>query len=174
MTDYQQANSLGKEALNLWGSGNLEDAVDRYSGAIALVDANQPGVAHFYGALAAVLKDLGRHVEATEQYERALQAELAQSDSEADASVKVARHLLAEHLASQGEATRALEVLAPSLIALPNDWLVRSTEAVALLALGRIAEAKAAAEHAVANAGSESKKHQLVEHLRAVLGASNG
>lgn len=174
MTDYQQANALCKEGLKLWGLGNLEGAADRYSRAIALIDSDQPGAAYFYGAFAGVLKDLGRHIEATEQYEKALQAELAQSDLESDPSVKVARHFLAEHLARQGEAARALEVLSPSVNALPNDWLVRSTEAFALFSLGRVAEAKSAAEHAVANAGSEAKREQLVIHLKAVLGAGNG
>ena len=174
MTDYQRANALGKEALDLWELGHLEDAADRYSRAITLIDADQPGASYFHGSLAGVLKDLGRNSEATVQYERVLQAELAQSDSEADSSVKVARHFLAEHLASQGEAAKALEVLAPSVSALPNDWLVRSTQALALFSLGHVAEARAAAEHAVANAGSESKREQLVIHLQAVFGAGSG
>lgn len=166
MTDLQQANALGKEALGLWGEGRLEAAADRYLRAIALVDAP-----YFRSALAGVLKDLGRHAEATEHYEKALQAELAQGDGESDASVRVARHFLAEHLTQQGEAARALEVLAPSVAALPDDWLVRSTQALALFALGRVAEARSAAAVALAHAGSEAKRQQLAEHLQAVFAA---
>jgi tetratricopeptide (TPR) repeat protein len=169
MIDYKQANALGKEALNLWGAGRLDEAADGYSRAIVLLEAGPPGCAYFHSALAGVLVQLGRKSEATEHYEKALQIELTQSDSEADASVMVARNFLADHLTKQGEAARSLEVLAPSVSALPNDWLVQSTQALALFALGRFAEARTAAEVAVANAGSESKREQLVEHLQAVF-----
>jgi len=174
MTDYQQANALGKEGLSLWGQGQLAEAADRCARAISLVPANEPGAAYVHGVLAGVLKDMGRHLEATQHYEKALQAELAQGGGEADASIKVARHFLAEHLTSQGEAARALDVLAPSVSALPGDWLVRSTQALALFALGRVDEARAAAELALANAGSEEKREQLAEHLGAILGGGQG
>jgi len=173
MSHYAQANALAKEGLQLWEAGQLEDAADRYTRAIALV-AGQPGTAYFHSALAGVLKALGRNDEATDHYECALQAELAQGDTEADASVKVARHFLAEHLTHQGQPARALEVLAPSVSALPQDWLVCSTQALALFALGSLAEAKAAAQQALANAGSDAKREQLAGHLRAVLEADEG
>jgi len=170
MSHTSQANALGKEALQLWEAGQLGDAADRYEKAIALVGTGTSE--YFHSALAGVLKALGRHDEATAHYERALQAELAQGETEMNASVKVARHFLASHLTEQGQAERALQVLAPSVAALPDDWLVRSTQAQALFALGRTAEARSAAEQALAHAGSEAKREQLAEHLRAVLKAT--
>jgi tetratricopeptide (TPR) repeat protein len=173
MIDYKQANALSKEALKLWGAGRLEEAADGYSRAIALVGTDQAGGAYFHAALAGVLKDLGRNGEATDQYEKALQAELLQAGSETDIGVKTARCFLASHLTSQGEAAKAKEVLAPSVKEFPNDWLVRSAQALSLFALGRCAEARTAAELAITNAGSDSKREQLAEHLQAVLAASN-
>lgn len=104
-----------------------------------------------------MLGQLGRHREATAQHEKAVAAELARGASDGDAGVKVARHFLASHLTKQGEPARALEVLAPSIHALPDDWLLRATEAAALFALHRLPEAREAAEIALAHAPSEAK-----------------
>jgi tetratricopeptide (TPR) repeat protein len=174
MIDYQQANSLAKSALKLWGAGRLEEAADGYSRAIALLGGEQPGCEYFHSALAGVLTDLGRHGEATVHYEKALAAELARASSEVDVGVKMARHALAVHLTGQDQAGRAFEILAPALDAFPNDWLLGAAHAQLLLALGRRAEARAAAQLAIANASSDTKKQELTEHLKMVLAERNG
>ncbi len=79
MIDYQQANSLAKSALKLWGAGRLEEAADGYSRAISLIESDPSGCAYFHSSLAGILKTLGRNTEATVQYEKALQAELRQT-----------------------------------------------------------------------------------------------
>lgn len=69
----------------------------------------------------------------------------------------------------QGDPTRALEVLAPSLQVLPNDWLLKTTEALVLFAMQRPVEARAAAEVALAHAPSDEKRAALIEQLGDVL-----
>lgn len=167
MIDYKQINALAKEALQLWGAGQLDKAADRYARAIA--GAGDPAPSDWHGAYAGVLNQLGRHREATEQHEKALAVELARGGSDADPSVKVARYFLADHLRHQGEPARALEVLAPSLQALPNDWLLKTTQALALFAMQREAEARDAAQVALAHASSDEKRAELAELLGDVL-----
>lgn len=83
--------------------------------------------------------------------------------------MKVARHFLADRLLRQGQPQLALEALSPSLAALPDDWLLNMTQAEALLATGRAADARAAAERSLGNAPSEDKRMQLAERLAPVL-----
>lgn len=170
MPDYTLANSLAAEAFSLWGAGQLEAASDRYSRAIAVVP-EYPG---WHSQYACVLQNMGRHEEATREYETALALELAQADSEENSSVKVARYFLADHLTKWGAAAKALDVLAPAVSALPDDWLIGAAQARALHAVGRSIEARLAAERAIANASSESKRAELTEILRAVLAVGNG
>lgn len=170
MPDYTLANSLASEAMDLWGAGQFEAAADRYARAIAVV----PEYPDWHSAYAGVLQQMGRHAEATHEYETALALELARAASETTPSVKVARYFLADHLTRQGSATRALEVLAPAANAFPNDWLIETAQALALFAVGRATEARFAAERAISNASSESKRTELAEHLRAVLTVGNG
>jgi tetratricopeptide (TPR) repeat protein len=174
MIDYKLANSLAAEALKLWGAGQLEAAAERYASAVAITEGGETPAAYFHSALAGVLQQLGRHREALVQYEKALAAELATGGAETDSSVKLARYFLADHLTQRGDPSKALEVLAPALSAWPDDWLVRTAQALALSALGHGAEARVAAEHAVANASSESKRAELTELLSAVLAAGKG
>lgn len=169
MTNYRQINALAAEGLQLWGAGQLDEAADRYARVIAALGSATPS--DWHGAYAGVLGQLGRNRESTEQYEKALAAELATGAADADAGVKVARRFLADHLTRQGEPARALEVLAPSIQALPRDWLIRTTQALALFAVHRAAEALAAAEAALADAPSPAKKAELTERLGAVLAA---
>jgi predicted Zn-dependent protease len=83
--------------------------------------------------------------------------------------VWIARHFLADRLARNGQAQRALDVLAPSLVVLPDHWLLNLTQAEALWAAGRTTEARAAAERSLANASSDDKRAQLAERLVPVL-----
>lgn len=170
MPDYALADSLAADALNLWEAGQLEAAVDRYSRAIAVV----PGYPDWHSQYACVLQALGRHEEATREYETALALVLAQAESEADPRVKVARYFLADHLTRWGAAAKALEVLAPAVSAIPDDWLIGAAQARALHAVGHLREARLTAERAMANAGSEAKRADLAESLRVVLAAANG
>lgn len=165
MPDYTLANSLAAEAFNLWGAGQLEAAADRYLRAIAVV----PEYPDWHSQYACVLQEMGRNEEATREYEAALLLVLAQTDSEADPSVKIARYFLADHLTKRGAAAKALDVLAPAVNTIPDDWLIGAVHARALYAEGRLMEARIAAERAIANAGSDAKKADLTESLRAIL-----
>ena len=170
MIDDNLANSLATSALSLWEAGELEQAASQYASAIAVA----PKVPDWHMARGGVLQQLSRHEEATTEYEAAVALELAQHDSEAYPGVKVARYFLADHLVTQGNPAKALEVLAPAVAALPDDWLVGTAQALALFAIGRKGEARSVAKHAISNAGWESKKAELTERLTEVLAACNG
>ncbi len=170
MPHYALANSLAADAFDLWEAGQLEAAVDRYSKAIAAV----PGYPDWHSQYACVLQALGRHEEATREYEAALALVLAQAESELDASVKVARYFLADHLIKCGAAAKALDVLAPAVSANADDWLIGAAQARALHAVGQLREARLTAERAMANAGSDAKRAELAESLRIVLATANG
>jgi tetratricopeptide (TPR) repeat protein len=170
MIDYKLANSLATEGLELWGSGQLADAADRYARAIEIC-ATAPD---WHGAYAGVLHQMGRHEEATREYEAVLSLELKRGASEADPSVKMARYFLGDHLRKSGQSARALEILAPAASAFPSDWLIATVRAQALFSVGQIAEAKTVAEQAIENAGTESKKAELTEHLGEVLSGKIG
>ncbi|WP_431287877.1 tetratricopeptide repeat protein [Roseateles chitinivorans] len=170
MTDYKLANSLANDALELWGSGQLAEAADRYGRAIAIC----PTYPDWHGAYAGVLHQLGRNEEATREYETVLTLELEQGAAETNPAVKVARYFLADHLRRNGEPAKALAVLAPAQGAFPGDWLIATARALALFAVGEIAEAKAVAQQAIGNAETESKKAELAEHLSEVLGGKVG
>lgn len=170
---YKQINSLARQAFEHWGAGRLAEAAEGYADAIAAArDRGLPAVADLHAQLAGVLDAQGRLIEAVAQSELALAAEQAQGGAgDAGPGVKIARHFLADRLTRQGQAQRALDVLAPALAALPDDWLLNLTHAEALWAAGRSAEARAAADHALANASSDDKRTQLAERLAPVLSA---
>lgn len=171
MNPYEPINELSKQAFAHWGAGRFAEAVDGYAAAIALVlDGGLPAIADLHAQLAGVQDAQGRLDEAVTQSELALAAEQAQPGaSDAGPAVKIARHFLADRLVRQGQPHRALEALAPSMAVLPDDWLLNLTQAEALFAAGRVADARAAAERALANASSDDKRAQLAGRLAPVL-----
>jgi tetratricopeptide (TPR) repeat protein len=171
MSAYAQINALARQALAHWGVGRLADAAEGYARAIALVhDNGLPAVADLHAQLAGVLDVQGRLDDAVAQSELALAAERAQPGAgDAGPAVKMACHFLADRLVRHGQHQRALDVLAPSLLALPDDALLNLTQAEALSALGRTGEAGMAAERAVAHAGSETLRAQITQRLASVL-----
>ena len=68
--------------------------------------------------------------------------------------------LLLDRLVRQGQPQRALDVLAPSLAVLPDDWLLNMTQAEALFADGRTADAGAAAERALGHASAQKRSEK--------------
>jgi len=168
---YAQINTLARQAFADWGAGRLAEAVEGFSAAITLVrDSGLPAVADLHAQLAGVLDALGQLAEAVAQSELALAAEQAHGGaSDTGPAVKIARHFLADRLVRQGQPQRALDVLAPSRTALPDDWLLNLTQAEALFAAGRVADARAAGERSLANASSQDQRAQLAERLAQVL-----
>jgi tetratricopeptide (TPR) repeat protein len=173
LNPYEPINKLSKQAFAHWGAGRFAEAVEGYAAAIALVhDGGLPAIADLHAQLAGVLDAQGQLEEAIAQSELALAAEQAQGGAnDAGPAVKIARHFLADRLVRQGQPQRALDVLAPSLTALPDDWLLNLTQAEALFAAGRVADAKVAAERALANASSDDKRAQMAERVAQVLAA---
>lgn len=168
---YQQSNALSRQAYAHWEAGRLAEAAEGFSAAITLVrDGGLPAVADLHAQLAGVRDAQGQLAEAVAQSELALAAEqVLGGASDAGPAVKIARHFLADRLVRHGHPQRALDVLAPSLAALPDDWLLNMTQAEALSSMRRTDEARVAAERAVAHAGSEAKRAQIAERLAAAL-----
>lgn len=171
MNPYQHLNALARQAFEHWGSGRLAEAAEGYAAAIAVArDSGLPAVADLHAQLAGVLDAQGQLAEGVAQSELALAAEQAHGGaSDAGPAVKIARHFLADRLVRHGQPQRALDVLAPSLAALPDDWLLNLTQAEALFAAGRVADARAAGERSLANASSQDQRAQLAERLAQVL-----
>jgi len=170
MPDYEQINALARQAFEHWGAGRLAEAAEGYAGAVALVHGQGlPAVADLHAQWAGVLDAQGRLDAAVTQSEQALAAELAQPQADSTPSVKIARYFLADRLVRQGQPQRALDVLAPSMAALPHDWLLNMAQAEALLGAGRADDAAAAAQRALANAPSDDKRAQLAERLAPAL-----
>jgi len=168
---HEQINALARQAFEDWGAGRLAEAAEAYAAAITVVrGSGLPAVADLHGQLAGVLDAQGRLDEAVIQSELALAAEQARGvANDAWPSVKIARHFLADRLERQGQPQRELDALAPSLAVLPDDWLLNLTQAEALFAAGRVAEARSAAERSLANAPSDDKRTPLAERLAPVL-----
>lgn len=169
---YTQINTLSRQAFAHWGAGRLAEAAEGFSAAITLLrDGGLSASADLHAQLAGVLDAQGRLDAAVAESELALAAEQAQGQADDSPAVKIARHFLADRLVRQGQPQRALDALAPSLAALPDDWLLNLTQAEALLAAGRTADARAAAERSLGSASSADKRTQLAERLAPVLSA---
>jgi len=102
--------------------------------------------------------------------EKSLKTELAQGNAEGSPAVIVARYFVAGQLRRLGHHERALDTLSPSIEHAPGNWLTRFEEARVLHAMGRTAEARAAAGLAIANAPTPEKAEELKDKLRHVLG----
>lgn len=167
---YTQINALSRQAFAHWGAGRFAEAAEGFSAAITLLrDGGLPASADLHAQLAGVLDAQGQLAEAIAQSELALAAEQVQGQADDSPAVKIARHFLADRLVRQGQPQRALDVLAPSLAVLPDDWLLNMGQAEALFAGGRVADARVAAERSLGNASSEDKRTQLAERLALVL-----
>lgn len=169
MIDQSKASKLAGEAYDEWQAGRLEQALPLYEEAILLADPQHYRLSSYHGEYACVLNGLGRHDQAAIQLENALATEIAQGQSESSPAVIVARYFLADQLLRLGHKERALEILSPSISHAPDSWLTRLEEAHILYAMDRKAEAKAAAELAVAYAPTAEKAEQLRENLEEVF-----
>lgn len=174
MINQPQASKLASEAFSLWQEGQRERAALLYEEALELADPSHWGLSAYHGEFACVLNELGKHGEATSQLEKSLAAELAQGNAEGSPSVTIARYFLANQLLERGAPEQALEILTPSILAAPTDWVTRMAEAQVLFSLNRAPEARYAAECAIANAPTQSKKEELSQHLSSILGAAHG
>lgn len=167
----EAVNTGVRQARAHWEAGRLDEAAQGFAQAIAAVhEAGWPPVADLHAQLAAVRDAQGRLDAAVAESRRALAAECAEAaGDEARPGVKVARYFLADRLARQGRPHEALQVLAPSLVVLPDDWLLNLMQAEALGAAGQPGPARAAAERALAHAPSGDKRAQLAERLALLL-----
>jgi len=170
MIDQSEASKLAREAFQLWQAGQHEQSRLLYEEAIPLADPRHVGLSAYHGEYACVLNGLGRHGEATVQLAKSLDTGIAQGHAEGSPAVIIARYFLANQLRRLGDNERALDTLSPSIRHAPGDWLTRLEEAHILDALGRKAEARAAAALAVVHAPTPEKTRQLEQNLEHILG----
>jgi tetratricopeptide (TPR) repeat protein len=173
MIDQQRASKLAGRGYDLWQAGQLEKAREKYAEAIPLADPQHYGLPGYHGEYACVLNQLGKHDAATDQLEKALEAELRQGELEGSAAILISRYFLADQLLRLGANERALAALGPSVHHAPKDWLTRFVEAKVLFALGRKTEANCSAALAIANSPTPEKASELRTGLIEVLGAPN-
>jgi predicted RNA polymerase sigma factor len=161
------------EAFDLWQTGRLPEAEQRYLSAIADADPGHYRTPDIHGQYAAVLTRLNRLNDAGRQYERALQLELQNEPDEGQAPVVAARYFLGEHYLRMGEPDSARRVVAPSLAAAekPLGWIV---EAEALLQCGSTSEARTAAERALALAASDEQRERIRARFAELWDGSDG
>jgi tetratricopeptide (TPR) repeat protein len=159
---------LAAEGLELWQAGDLDRAAAAYDAALAICDERHFRTPDIHGQYGALLTRMHRLEEAGRQYERALQLELRNDPDESSAPVLVARYFLGEHYLVVGEPDSARRVVAPSLEAAqkPLAWIV---EAEALHLSGAMAEARAAAERAIALAQTAEQAERIRSRLAPLL-----
>jgi tetratricopeptide (TPR) repeat protein len=173
MADQPKASKLRGEAFDQWQSGDFDRSKLLYEEAISLADRQHWSLPTYLAEYACVLNELGKHDQATTQMEESLKVELAQGNPEGSPNVRVARYFLATQLLRHGAPACALEVLAPSINEVPNDWCTRLAEAHVLFALNLRAEAKSAAVLAISNAPTPEKAEELEQDLAEVLGSAD-
>jgi len=169
--DVGRAAHLAQEGLELWEAGGLADAAARYQEALADADPEHDATPGYHQQLAGVLAALGRDGEALDHFRRALELEQNRGGDEAMATVAVARYFLAEHHTKMREPAAGLEALTPSLVAGGKvEALLCMVQAECCWQLGRIDEARAAAQRAVDGATSADQRRRIEERLAMVLG----
>jgi Tfp pilus assembly protein PilF len=164
-----EALRIAEEAFDLLQHDRLADAEARYRDAIAGADPHDQRTADIHGQYAQVLTRLNRPGDAERHYERALALELQnQRKDETHPAVIAARYLLGEHYLRAGEAESARRVVRPSLEAAdkPLAWVV---EAEALWLSGSEAEARAAAQRALALAMTPDQRERMQSRLSELL-----
>ncbi len=173
MTDTTRARKLARQAFESWTAGLHEQSAALYEEALELADPNHWALSEYHAEYAGVLNVLGRRSEATGQMELAIACHLRQGDHESSRAVIVARHFLTEHLLALKQYDRALEVITPSVIHAPHDWLARFSEARALSALGRQEDAEVSATLAIRHAPTPDKAAELARGMTDIIGGSD-
>lgn len=170
MTDQPQASKLAREAFDQWQAGHHVQSRILYQEAILLADSQYWGLSTYHGEYACVLNALGEHEQATTQFKKSLDVELAQNHPEGSPNVTIARYFLADQLRQYGSLEAALETLEPSISHAPHDWCTRLVEARIRFALGQKTEAKISGFLAISNAPTPRKAAELEQVLGEILG----
>jgi tetratricopeptide (TPR) repeat protein len=171
--DQSRALSLAAEGLDLWQSGDLAEAEERYRKALAVAEPRHHRTPDIHAHYAGLLMSLRRLADAGPHYEKALQLELQNDRNETAPAVVAARYMLGEYYLAMGEPESARRVVAPSLDGAqqPLAWLV---EAVALAQAGADDEARAAATRAISLASDADQKDRIRSRLSECLGGPDG
>jgi len=166
MIDQPKAQSLAKQAFELWEAGESESAVPIYQEALLLADPQHHGLPDYHREFAGALSVLGRIAEAEEQYKLSLCVQLRQDGNEFTPGVIVARYFLAEHFLRQEEPVVALETIEPSLRdGVTMEWLLRLVKSCALNAVGHKEEARIEAILSIEKVPSDTKREQLSKYF---------
>jgi tetratricopeptide (TPR) repeat protein len=168
MNDQTAASRLAREGFDLWQSGQPEEAAVKYQQALKLVDSDHYAVADYHQELAAILAELGRDVEALDQYRQAIAVYTRRDPEESSLDVSIARYFQSELLLKMNRPDEALEAIEPVLHSkLP--WLAHVVRSDAFWKPERRNEATAEAALALSRADSEEKRTNVRDRLAHIL-----
>jgi tetratricopeptide (TPR) repeat protein len=168
--DVFRAAELAQEGLDLWQACRLADAAERYKEALTHADPEHHATPGYHQQLAGVLASLGEDGSALDHLRQTLELEQGRGEYAAIA-IAVARYFLAEHYAEMRQPSAALEVVGPSLAGSGSaEPLLRMVQAECLWQLGRIEEARDAAQRAVDGATSVDQRGRIERRLAMMLG----
>jgi tetratricopeptide (TPR) repeat protein len=169
VTELHEGLYVAKQAWELYEQGRLEESAERYSDAARILPEGHYYKPDVHRERAMVLVRLGRNEEALAEYELGLAYEKRQNPDESEAPMVVARYFLGEHFLRLGRAQEALQTVLPSIgVGARREALARLVQAEALGTLGRLPEAKAAANEAI-RLSSEKQRPRFEERLQALL-----
>jgi tetratricopeptide (TPR) repeat protein len=173
MTDVKRANEIAQEAMDLWSSGKLLEAADRFREAIQLSPRTHYRTSHYHGSLGCILSELNQDDEALKAFSEALSIELeVYKQDSASPAVAMARYFLGEHFLKIHREADAVSCVTESL---PNasgqEALLRTVEADGLWRLGRQADAQRSAKLAIDAARTEEQREGIRERLLNILSA---
>lgn len=172
MRGHSSASRLWDEGLEHWKAARLPEAAVALRAAVAAAQAGDVNRSMYYGALGAVLAEIGDDMEAEDALENAVAFALEESRGDNRSSaVIVARYALAEHrvrMCKFGEAIAATEGSVG--IDAKLEGLLRCVRAIAIDALGDRDAAREEAQLALRLASSDEQRARFKEQLHAILG----
>jgi tetratricopeptide (TPR) repeat protein len=108
MSTERNHGLIGKDALALWGKGDLDGALALFSAAIDACPEGHWALFQYFGSRAGVLAGLGRRAEAESDYQRLLDHAREGGAPDSSSDVALARFFLGSHQRAMGEFTRAV------------------------------------------------------------------
>lgn len=168
---HAEASALAVQALEMWEAGMLSVAETNYREAIKLAEESESWLlADYYSQLGQLLSRCGRSEEAMEHHEHAISLALRQGCDDDSSVTSIFRYFYAEHLIAVDRPDKAIEILVPSLKGSPHSKnLLRMLEAEALAKLGRMSDARYAAEEALNLSIKEDQKARIRQRLAMIL-----
>jgi tetratricopeptide (TPR) repeat protein len=163
---------LWGEGLEHWKAARLPEAAAALRAAVSAAQPDDANRGMVYGALGAVLAEIGDDMAAEDALESAVEFAVKESQGENGSSaVVVARYALAEHRIRMCKFGDAITATEGSLgIDAKLEGLLRCARAIAIDALGDRDAAREEAQLALRLASSAEQRARFKEQLQGILG----